>query len=82
MSAEITPIRRRDPRDRLNVQAAPPALPFMVMVRGEVQLACATEGEATDAAEALALKIQGQPVQLLRLVNTFQTAIVVRRTHP
>ena len=82
MSAEITPIRRRDPRDRLNVQPAPPALPFILMVRGEVQQAFANEGEANDAAEALALKIQGQPVQLLKLINTFQTAVVVRRTHP
>lgn len=70
-------------RERLATPPAPPApKPFVVWLRGQPQSAHANAGEANAAAERLAIAHAGDPVQVLQLVETFRTKLVVERVRP
>ena len=83
MSSKIVvPFHRRDPRERLAVEPAPQPKPFVVFARGAPQSAHLDLGEASEEARAFALNHPGDPVQVLQLMATYQTATVVRESRP
>ncbi|MDR3513749.1 MAG: hypothetical protein P4L73_19100 [Caulobacteraceae bacterium] len=83
MAPEVIEFRRaRDPRRRLAVQPEPRPNAFIVMMRGAPQGAFVNLGEARAVAQAMALDHVGDPIQVLELKATFQTATVVREARP